>query len=69
MNRTSEDSVDASAFSPGFFEFLRTYAAQMTVATRWITVGIKVARYLGLSKLANSVDLLLDAFLVDAAEQ
>jgi hypothetical protein len=41
----------------------------MTMAARWIVEGINVVRYLGLCKLASSVDLLLDVFLFEAAEE
>jgi len=64
---TSQESVDTSASSSGCFKFLRTYAAQMTMTTRWIVERINVVRYLGLCKFASSVDLLLDAFLFEAA--
>jgi hypothetical protein len=39
------------------------------MATRWIVERINVVRYLGLCKLASPVDLLLDAFLFEAAEE
>lgn len=61
--------MDTSASSAGSFEFLRTYAAYMTMATRWIAERINVIRYFNLRKLACSVDLLLDAFLLEAAEK
>jgi hypothetical protein len=61
--------VDTSASSSGSFEFLWTYAAQMTVAARWIVERINVVRYFSLRKLSSSVDLLLDAFLLEAAEK
>jgi len=32
-------SVDSSASSSGSFEFLRAYAAEMTIAARWIEMG------------------------------
>jgi len=54
---TSQDSVGTSASSSGSFGFLRTYAASMTMAARWIVEGINVVRYLGLCKLASSVGL------------
>jgi hypothetical protein len=54
---TSQDSVDTSASSSGCFEFLSTYAAQVTMAARWIVERINVVRYFGLRKLASSVDL------------
>jgi hypothetical protein len=39
------------------------------MAARWVVERINVVRYLGLRKLASSVDLLLDAFLLKAAEE
>jgi hypothetical protein len=39
-NWTSQESVDTSASLSGCFEFLRTYAAQMTMATRRIVERI-----------------------------
>jgi hypothetical protein len=39
------------------------------MAARWIVETINVVRYVGLCKLAGSVDLLLDAFLFEAAEK
>jgi len=39
------------------------------MAARWIVERINVVRYLGLCKLASSVDLLLDAFFFEAAEK
>jgi len=50
---TSQESVDTSASSSGCFEFLRTYATQMTMATRWIVERINVVSYLGLCKFAS----------------
>jgi hypothetical protein len=41
----------------------------MAMTARWIVEGINVVRYFGLRKLASSVDLLLDAFLLKAAEE
>jgi hypothetical protein len=41
----------------------------MTVAARWIVERINVVRYFSLRKLSSSVDLLLDAFLLEAAEK
>jgi hypothetical protein len=61
--------VDTSASSSGSFEFLRTYAAYMTMTARWIVERFNVVRYLGLRKLASSVDLFLDAFLFEAAKE
>jgi hypothetical protein len=66
---TSQDSVDTSASSSGSFKFLRTHAAQMTMAARWIVERFNVVRYFGLRKLASSVDLLFDAFLLEAAKE
>ena len=41
----------------------------MAVATRRIVEEINVVRYLGPRKLASSVDLFLDGFLLEAAEE
>src|SRR6266850_3914659 len=41
----------------------------MTMAARWIVERVNVVRYLGLCKFASSVNLLLDAFLFEAAEK
>ncbi len=66
---TSQDSVDTSTSSSGSFEFLRTYAAQMTMPARWIVERVNVVRDFGLRKLASSVDLRFYAFLLEAAEE
>ena len=41
----------------------------MTMAARWIVERVNVVRYFSLRKLASSVDLLFDAFLLEAAEE
>ena len=41
----------------------------MTVAAHWIVERINVIGYFDLRKLACSVDLLLDAFLLEAAKK
>ena len=41
----------------------------MTMAARRIVERINVVRYFDLRKLASSVDLFLDAFLLEAAEE
>ena len=41
----------------------------MTMTARWIVERFNVVRYLGLRKLASSVDLFLDAFLFEAAKE
>ena len=41
----------------------------MTMAARWVVEGINVVRYFDLRKLASSVDLLFDVFLLKAAEK
>jgi hypothetical protein len=66
---TSQESVDTSASSSGFLEILRTDSAQMAMASGWIVEEINVVRYLSQSNLASSVDLLLNAFLLEAAEK
>jgi hypothetical protein len=41
----------------------------MAVTARWVVERINVVSYLCLCKLAGSVNLLLDAFLLEAAKE
>lgn len=59
--------MDTSA--PGFFELLGTYAAQMTVASRWIVERVNVIGYLGVRDVAGSVAFLLYVLFLEAAEE
>jgi hypothetical protein len=69
MAWTSQDLVDASPTASGGFELLGTYSAQVAMATSSIVERLDVLGDLRDGKLAILVDPLLDAFLLQTAEE
>jgi hypothetical protein len=66
---TSQDSVDTFPTASGDFKLLGTYSAQVAVATGSIVERFDVVGDLREGQLPILVDLLLDAFLLQAAEE